>query len=62
MSIFFKKMNQNEIASWNKAAVAGFYAMLLLLIADLASCMNVNSFRNSPFYGPAWGQLLVPTC
>ena len=36
MSIFFKKMNQNEIASWNKAAVTGFYAMVLLLIADVA--------------------------
>ncbi|MDN7228046.1 hypothetical protein QWY15_12130 [Planococcus sp. N064] len=29
-------MNQKEIASWNKAAVAGFYAMVLLLIVDLA--------------------------
>lgn len=36
MSIFFKKMNQKETASWTKAAVTGFYAIVLLLSADLA--------------------------
>jgi len=36
MSIFFKNMNEKEIASWTKAAVTGFYATVLLLSADLA--------------------------
>lgn len=42
MSIFFKKMNQKEIASWDKAAVAGFYIFLLLLVADQTSNILFN--------------------